>query len=113
MICEELNEVVAELKSARPWTWRARNSAEALGRMHHAPEGARSLRIKSLELKPRAAFSLPMRAQQQDAAHWIVVSGEAQVTSGEQAYSVRDDDRPSFSTDHDTGSNIPAPSRCS
>ncbi len=31
-----------------------------------------------------------MRAQR--GAHWIVVSGEAQVTSGEQAYSVRDNE---------------------
>ena len=87
---QRLHEVVAELKARARGAHRWHGTVlEPWGACTVLQKGP-GLKIKRLELKPGAALSLSMRAQH--GAHWIVVSGEARVTSGERGYAVRENE---------------------
>lgn len=87
---QEVKEIVSQLKAAgrsesviprevsRPW-----GSFDSL-------ERGQGFQVKKLSLKPGAAISLQRHRQR--AEHWIVVSGLARVTRGEEVFMLRENE---------------------
>jgi mannose-1-phosphate guanylyltransferase/mannose-1-phosphate guanylyltransferase/mannose-6-phosphate isomerase len=70
-------EAETHLRVYRPWGW-----YESLGR------GER-MQVKRIQVKAGASLSLQLHHQR--AEHWVVVRGEAEVTRGEEVFTLRAD----------------------
>lgn len=70
-------EVENHLRVYRPWGW-----YESLAR------GER-MQVKRIQVKPGASLSLQLHHHR--AEHWVVVHGEAEVTRGEEVFTLRED----------------------
>jgi mannose-1-phosphate guanylyltransferase/mannose-6-phosphate isomerase len=68
------SESIAHRKVYRPWGW------------YDSIESGEYFQVKRLHVKPRAKLSLQMHHKR--AEHWVVVSGTATVTNGEQTFSL-------------------------
>jgi mannose-1-phosphate guanylyltransferase/mannose-6-phosphate isomerase len=67
-------ESTAHRKVYRPWGW------------YDTIESGEHFQVKRLRVKPNAKLSLQMHHKR--AEHWVVVSGTAKVTNGEQTFSL-------------------------
>jgi mannose-1-phosphate guanylyltransferase / mannose-6-phosphate isomerase len=63
-------------KVSRPWGW-----------YDSVDEGAR-FKVKRIQVKPGASLSLQMHHHR--AEHWIVVKGEAEITNGDQVFTLKE-----------------------
>ena len=80
--CQEVKQIVQQLKASGHESYRLhRTVARPWGTYSVLEEGDR-YKIKRIEVKPGAALSLQMHYHRSE--HWIVVSGTARITNGEQ-----------------------------
>jgi mannose-1-phosphate guanylyltransferase len=84
---QRVRDVVAELKARGHDAYRLHKTVARPWGAYTVLQEAPGFKIKRIEVKPGAALSLQLHHRRSE--HWVVVSGEAEVTNGDRTYPLR------------------------
>jgi len=84
---QRVRDVVAQLKARGHDAYRLHRTVTRPWGAYTVLEEGPGFKIKRIEVKPGAALSLQMHHRRSE--HWVVVSGEARVTNGDETYALR------------------------
>lgn len=85
--CQEVRQVVAYLKSCGHEAYKLHRTAHRPWGTYTVLEEGPGFKIKRIVVKPGAALSLQMHHHRSE--HWVVVSGSAAVTNGDQSIALQ------------------------
>lgn len=84
---QRVRDVVTELKARGHDAYRLHKTVSRPWGAYTVLQEAPGFKIKRIEVKPGAALSLQLHHRRSE--HWVVVSGEAEVTNGDRTYALR------------------------
>jgi mannose-1-phosphate guanylyltransferase len=87
---QRVKEVVGELKARGHEAYKLHRTVARPWGAYTVLEEAPGFKIKRIEVKPGASLSLQLHHRRSE--HWVVVHGVAEVTRGEERYTVRDNE---------------------
>ena len=84
---QRVREVVGELKARGHEAYKLHKTVSRPWGAYTVLQEGPGFKIKRIEVRPGAMLSLQLHHQRSE--HWVVVSGEAQVTNGDRVYRIR------------------------